>query len=164
MGSVVFIDNNIFEISNGGNTLVGFCDNPDVNNFIDSHFNVYHINSDIANNPFSYAIVDNGNVLTLTITNGNGDTAIYRNEVLNLEDNTLSQLQLFYSPVLQDVVLSGPEQEIKASIYSLTGQRQHTIVQSSNKPISVSELSLGVYIVSITNFNNESQTYKFVKR
>lgn len=73
--------------------------------------------TDFPNNPFNYEIVDENGALTLTITNGNNDTAIYRNASLSVEEQILDSIRVAYNPENETLLLTGSVLEQSVELF-----------------------------------------------
>jgi hypothetical protein len=109
-----------------------------------------YININSINNNFSYAFTYQPNYIVLTITNGNGDQAIYRNQQLGVSSNEKSEVDLYPNPVTSSFQLDiDAGSNIKTvRIFSVDGKE----VMHFKKPqdsYNVSQLSPGIYFVKI---------------
>ncbi len=73
-----------------------------------------------------------------------------------------ANIQLFPNPAKSELQINSPTRVISASILNLTGQEVLKINNVEGK-ISVATLPSGIYIVQLTNINNEVTVMKFVK-
>lgn len=142
------------------------CENEDQFNFIEVHSSFYiDLPSSPPLNPFNYEITEESGIITLTITNGNNDTAIYRNVPLSLEENELDNLKVIYNAQNETLLLTGYilEPTIKVAIYNLAGQQQETSDFTNGTSINVKNLPTGIYLITLRNTNGQKVTRKFVK-
>jgi len=113
-----------------------------------------------------YEIFENGTYRTLTITNPNGNYALFANEVpLSISDNPIPQFLIV--PTLVEstfTVHSVSNIEIqKITIYNIYGQITYSTNRHQTK-IDVSHLPAGVYFVSLEDTVHRITTIKIVKR
>jgi hypothetical protein len=109
-----------------------------------------YVNTNAPNNPFSYSFTYQPNFIVLTVTNGNGDQAIYRNQQLGISSNDKSEVDLYPNPVTSSFQLDiDAGSNIKTvRIFSVNGKE----VMHFKKPqgsYNVSRLLPGVYFVKI---------------
>ena len=140
------------------------CPNPQQAMYLFFHGSFYgDFNTGVTTNPFEYEITTIDNSIQLTITNGNGDIAIYGDEALSVADNDNTQIQTNYDAAQKKILVTGLTQNASATIYNLSGQLEIWYNISSNAAIPVNLLSNGIYFVNIVQGNKRSMTYKFVK-
>ena len=144
-----------------GNPFGSTCDNMSTLDFLFDHASFYE---EPIPNPFNYEITEDSGVITLTITNGNDDTAIYRNIPLSIEENNLKNIKLVYHKKIETLSFIGALfQGLQATVYSITGQKKLATALDNNATIEVSDLAKGVYFVSLSTTDNQRGTYKFIK-
>lgn len=134
--------------------------------FLQNHASLYiDLPSSPPLNPFNYEITEENSVITLTVTNGNNDTAIYRNVPLSLEENELDNLKVIYNAQNETLLLTGYvlEPTIKIAIYNLVGQQQETSDFTNGTSINVKNLPTGIYLITLRNNNGQNVIRKFVK-
>lgn len=166
LGDFTSITNTNFELFDFVDPFGFGCSSDIAFNYLENH-SLFYISdpADFPNNPFNYQITDENGVLTLTITNGNNDTAIYRNVPLSLEENELDNLKVTYSAQNETLVLTGYvlEPTIKIAIYNLAGQQQETSDFTNGTSINVKNLPTGIYLITLRNNNGQNVIRKFVK-
>jgi len=94
--TTTYYGNDVFEIFEGI-ILVDFGCNPDAMAFMGKHHSFYGID-DVPpyNNPFDYIIEPNGNDQMLTVTNVNGDQAIYGTQPILTVEGLIKVLLLSF--------------------------------------------------------------------
>ncbi len=115
-------------------------------------------------NSFTYAFSNpQNNLIILTITNANGDQAIYRNQELSVNNIQKTNVSLFPNPANEYFTLEGGENEIqKIIIYNLVGKEIKTFRAQENYHIN--ELSNGIYFVKITDVFHREIIQKMIKK
>lgn len=141
------------------------CVNPAIQEFFRAHGRFYgDLNTGITINPFSYTIESNTNTLTLTVFNGENNTAIYNNETLSLSNSSLRDVALRYDLKTENLSLSGGDTTSRIIVFDISGQRLLETSLATGAPINMQSFSKGVYLVAInTAPNNNINTFKFVK-
>jgi len=113
----------------------------------------------------SYEIIDEGENSTLTITDTNGDYAIYENEMLlSVDDTTKPKFSIYPTLVKTSFNIKyDPFSKIqKIKIYNSYGQIVADI-EKIESDIDISYLSTGIYLVTI-HFNDFNiETKKIIK-
>ncbi len=154
-----------FEISDGGPVLEGVCGDPVVIEFMENHYSIYLTQDEVAKNPFSYEIITDNDVTSLVVTNVDGDQAFYNNTpILSVKDINKLVISLYPNPV-QDQLLINSKRKLKtANIYSITGKlvAEHTL--SHTAVINTSELSKGLYFITVEDMGDNKTTKRFVKK
>ncbi|MDQ7916133.1 T9SS type A sorting domain-containing protein [Mesonia sp. MT50] len=130
----------------------------------DEKFAIDFIDIDDFLNPFSYTFATQPNYIVLTITNGNGDQAIYRNQQLAVASMEKVAVNLYPNPVtnhFQLEVESG--KNIKSvRIFSVDG-KEVLHFEEAQITYDVSYLPAGIYFVKIKSETGES-VKKMLKR
>ncbi|MDT0295914.1 T9SS type A sorting domain-containing protein [Mesonia ostreae] len=108
-------------------------------------------------NPFSYAFTTQPNYIVLTITNGNGDQAIYRNEQLAVANKEKVAVHLYPNPVTNNFQLEVESgKNIKSlRIFSVNG-KEVLGFKEAQSTYDVSQLPAGIYFVKIKSETGES--------
>lgn len=143
--------------------LPGVCGNPDLNEFMFDHYGFYGLDNGNPTNSFNYTITEENSILTLTITNGNDDVAVYRNVPLSVEENSITKIELYYNSSTQKISFTGIMEPSDVKIYDLTGKQHITSKVASNQQIDINQLSKGIYIIKIENSENSQRTFKMIK-
>ena len=110
--------------------------------------------------------VTNVSAMNMQITLAPGEYKIFGNQLSTVLSNesfeVFSKLQLYPNPTSNAFMLTLDAQKVE--IYAVTGQLVKTENNTiANKEISISDLSKGIYIVKITNFDNVSVSKKLIK-
>lgn len=96
--------------------------------------------------------------------NALGDAALYSliTETLSVEDYDLIANKVFPNPAKDFLHVDDRFYSGKIEIYSILGEKvfEHDIID--NKPLNISDLAPGVYILRLSNENN-SESMKFIK-
>ena len=93
---IFFDGSTLFNLDDNPLLLLGGCIDPFYTDFMDLHYSIYFVNQGLAKNPFNYQIEnEGGGIKTLTITNNEGNLAIYGNQELAIRDQKLPQIVLF---------------------------------------------------------------------
>jgi hypothetical protein len=117
--------------------------------------------------PLSYTIVEDGEEVVLTITNSNGDTAVFSNRVLSTGDfKTKSAFSLYPNPlgnVLNISAINGKSYEF--AIYDATGKIMLTkeINTALKAKVDVKHLPSGMYFAKLTTNGVSVYNKKLVK-
>jgi hypothetical protein len=117
--------------------------------------------------PLSYTIVEDGEEAVLTITNSNGDTAVFSNRVLSTGDfKTKSAFSLYPNPlnnVLNISTVNG--KSYKFTIYDATGKIMLTkeINTAFKAKVDVKHLPSGMYFAKLTTNGVSVYNKKLVK-
>lgn len=137
---------------------------PNADMFDTTYFSEFYDFDNTHPNPFSYAFTTQPNYIVLTITNDNGDQAIYRNEQLAVANKEKVAVNLYPNPVtnhFQLEVESG--KKIKSiRIFSVNGKKVLHFKEAQST-YDVSYLPAGIYFVKIKSEAGES-VKKMLKR
>ena len=124
------------------------CPSQDIRDYTNLHLDNYFDNFIGFYNPYSYEIISAGDNLQLTITNGNGDAAVYNNVLLNAPQFDESSISLYPNPV-KDLLYVENNQPIQQLLfYNALGQ-QVLSVQAPEGSVSVGSLAKGLYFVEV---------------
>jgi len=148
-----YTDSNTFYLYTTSSTL-SECGVPEVNNFYNQYISVFLNHSP---GPYTYQVVNDGDInYTLTITNEQGEKAVFNTNLLAANQQTVSDVLIYPNPV-QDLLSVSSEKQIKyISIFDTLGKQ---ILQSTNNQIDFSSVSNGCYVVMV-QFNDDSKIYK----
>lgn len=109
--------------------------------------------------PLDYVIdTSSGNSLFLTVTNQYGDSAIYSNSNLSVQEIQNNKITIFPNPVVDKIVLSNFDsfENLKIEIFDLQGKLILKREENSGKrEFDLSGLKSGVYIITVLNSTNE---------
>ncbi len=151
------------------NILLYECNYPETRDFQNAYF--YEFYSGYPTNQtftFNY-ILDAGpnEEFQLTIINGGGDTAIYGNAALSIQDNTFSQFTLFPNPAKNELFLNSKNTtgNLKLKIFNIEGKllSTQTVAIQDQTSIDVSNLSSGMYFLNIEDENGSKAIKRFLK-
>lgn len=143
------------------------CDMFENSIFQDIYFvEFFQTETNAVSDPIEYEILtDSDGNKQLTLTNSNGDVAVYGDQLLGVEDNRLPTFTIASNPVQNTLSLVLPESLKNSSIevYDIRGKLQISKT-STNTTVAtdVSNLTNGVYLVVVTNSVTKS-IKKFIK-
>jgi len=153
------IDFNDFYLYDNLNIGLTQCNITENNNFQNLYF-AFFLNN--LPGPFGYTVIDESGTKTLTITNTNGDQAIYGNFVLSTQEYINSLFTVYPNPV-KDILTIEEQSNIEiesTSIYNYLGQK---LVTAQQRKIDMSNLKAGVYLLKIKLVNGQIATKKVIK-
>ncbi|RDK88567.1 T9SS type A sorting domain-containing protein [Marinirhabdus gelatinilytica] len=162
-GEVVFDNPNpTFSFSSGPGGTTADCQNPINKPFENAYFDFFE---DYAVNAFTYETTTSGTTKTLLITNANGDTALYGDEVLAIKDVMAASVLVFPNPVQEVLTVSANKTMVKEiSIFNIQGQEVMTVkFQQKHQTIDVGSLKSGIYFLKAESGAGHTLTQKFVK-
>ncbi len=141
---------------------LGSCMNSPGFEGFDEYEAVYFQNyweSSLNGNAHFYYLVDSAaSIKTLTITNINGDQAIYNNTYLTNEENLLETYSIFPNPVKDRIFVAGIN--IKGlTLFNFLGQKINT---TNENEMDVSNYKKGIYLLEIKTKNNHKMTKKII--
>ncbi len=88
---------------------------------------------------------------------------IHANDVLGISENILEGFKFYPNPVKSELNLSAKTTIDQVSIYNLLGQQVYSEkMNSSNKTINISNLSKGLYVMTVTSEGNTA-SFKILK-
>lgn len=154
-----------FTITDGWTRLDGVCGQPDRIEFMENHYSIYLTQDEVAKNPFSYEIITDNDVTSLVVTNVDGDQAFYNNTpTLSVKDINKLVISLYPNPVQDQLLINSKRKLTTANIYSITGKlvAEHTL--SHTAVINTSELSKGLYFITVEGMDGNKTTKRFVKK
>lgn len=156
--NVTYISENEFSSTKVSMTLVD-CYPPDFElNYFVSFFGNTNIGDGVYRN-FTYSILETSTGKVLTLTNENGDKAIYGTEKLAVNDVSAQKIGLYPNPVKDQLTIKTNDKIEKVEIYSQTGQLVKT---ADSKEINTSTLPKGNYILKIKT-DKSTVTEKLIK-
>lgn len=101
---------------------------------------------------------------TLTLTNLNGNYAVYGRQTLSLKSIDIQQqVSVYPNPVSSVLNIESKGEVIKYSIYNLNGSLISDFRANSVNKIDVSKLNSGIYFLKLMSENKQIQTLKFIK-
>ena len=128
----------------------------------DLYYGFYENNQDF---PFTYILTNDGTNSSLEITANNGDRAIYGDApVLEIENFELENIIIFPNPIQDQLFVNATVQLEKASIYTVNGKlvAEHTMPHIA--VINTSDLSQGLFFITIEDIEGNKVTKKLVKK
>ena len=129
---------------------------------------IYYSFYDVEDITFTYTIettlIEGNEVIILDVQKPNGDYAIYgETPPLSVTSNTLSNVAIYPNPATNFLTVQLDNQHIKTLIiHTLKGDRIDVSHQSN--AIDVSNLSKGMYFLSLTTTNGQKAVKKFIKK
>lgn len=167
----IFYINDLFEILGDVFFLVDECFFPDHENelLLMQKHNLFYGDfqiTGIANNPFNYTIETINDFLQLTITNGEGDWAVYNSVLLSTPTFDQKSFTMYPNPVKENLTINNTsDQNVTATIYDVIGTAlQKLLLEANTSTINVKALNTGLYFVVFENESGERVSKKFVKR
>ena len=156
------IDISVFYIINDNCTL------PETLTFEDLYFNSFY-NWTVADQTFGYVIESGtGNTEMLTLTNQQGDTAIYGNYLLALENFKPPYFSIHPNPATNRLFVSSstPSVTLKIKTYSIAGKLLSTqnVTKAKQASVDVSSLFSGIYFLQFEDEAGNTSIKKFVKQ
>ncbi|MAZ72039.1 MAG: hypothetical protein CMC70_02730 [Flavobacteriaceae bacterium] len=145
--------------------LGGTCIDIDNINFTSEYYSFFEDGTGIKN-PFAYEITDSGGALSLLISNVNGDTALYGDETLAINEVASPSLSVFPNPVMDVLHIHSTTEIFKTvTIFNLQGQEVMSLkFQQNNPTIDTGNLQAGVYFLKAESDTEKQFTAKFVKK
>lgn len=148
--------------------LVGTCGAPENWEFAAMYFSVFY-DMEIAKNPFSYTITteDNG-TKSLLISNPDGDSALYGNELLSTTGfNNDTDFIVYPNPAIDLLYISkNPTSTIKnIAIYNIQGSMVRSIPNSevNGNTVNIQQLDSSIYFMVFKIENGDSIVRKISK-
>ena len=167
-GSIVEYQNDIFLLEDFFVALVGVCSQPDETEFIHNHYSIYgdYEDTGIANNPFTYTIEPVDTYLQLSITNGDGDWAVYNSVLLSTASFDATAFDICPNPVTDKLFIESQENISQAAVYDIHGKLIKTIRfnPENSVEIDVRHLQNGIYFLKIETESGSVATEKFIKK
>lgn len=154
---------NTFE-SLGFVELGGSCNNIENLNFTALYFSFLDNSQPLE--IFEYEITTSGDSKSLLLTNRLGDTALYGNALLAVNEVEKLTISLFPNPANDKLSISSNGHEIETvSIFNLQDQEVMTLKLQLKEPIiDTSGLQAGVYFLKAESETGQQLTAKFVKQ
>jgi len=111
--------------------------------------------------PLSYTIEDQQNGLRrLTVTNEDGDRAIYRNQYLSVDELAKPQAIVYPNPVTEELFIRSATQIENVRIYSVQGK---LVLESSSTTLDVTSMQNGLYFIEIAS-DEGKEIHKIIKQ
>jgi hypothetical protein len=164
-GELVFDNTNTnFSFNNGLSVTLLPCDLQENNDFETIYFNFYL--SDITE-PFGYEIINEGNnTISLIVSSLNGNTAIYNNALLSIQEISESKLIIYPNPVSTTLNISEDVKILNSEIkiFDTFGKVLNVYIFNENSTeINISNLNSGVYFLQFIELNGSKSVVKFIK-
>jgi len=154
---------NIFTLEHGYVTLIENCQTSTKESFQALYFGVFW-DGEIAKNPFSYTIVDDGSFLSLEVVNALGAIAHYTNAPLATSKFESKTISVYPNPVTNHLNITSEVLLQSIDIYDIQGREVHAIqFQPENPKINTETLNAGVYFLKAESNTGQLLTAKFVK-
>jgi len=153
-------DFNNFYLYDNLNYELTQCNISENNNFQGLYFDYF---LDALPGPFNYQVITNDSTQTITITNINGDQAIYSNNVLSTQDYIDTLFTIYPNPTTDNIIIN-EKTNIKIeniNIYNTLGQ---LIIKTKNNIINLSNFENGLYLLNIKLENGKQLTKKIIKQ
>ena len=93
--------------------------------------------------------------------NPNGSPNAINNGLISVDDISMDQIKIYPNPVQRTLYISGLSEIAKIEVYSVMGQRVLVDYDTSN--INVSQLSQGLYYLTISKGNQRTHITTFIK-
>ena len=166
----IVYDSITFEIIGDYYVLVDECFFPDHENellLMQKHDLFYGDlqNTGAINNPFSYIIEPVDTYLQLTITNGDGDWAVYNSVLLSTASFDATVFDIYPNPASDKLFIESQENISQVAVYDIHGKLIKTIRfnPENSVEIDVRHLQNSMYFLKIETENNRVATEKFIK-
>lgn len=124
-----------------------------------SKYAPFYRDAETTGDPLSYTIEEVQNKRTLTVTNLEGDQAIYSNQYLSISDNTRSKIVVYPNPVTDELFIESDIEIEKVRVYSLQGK---LILETASSNINFSSLHTGLYFVEI-GYSQGKELHRIIK-
>jgi hypothetical protein len=170
-GVIYNADEPLFEITGDHYILIDLCspDDPNELMFMQQHDLIF---GDLSSstmtyyNPFTYIIETIDDYLKLTITNGEGDWAVYNSVLLSTTSFTQNSFTFYPNPAKEILTIATRFSEsFTTNVYDMTGKLlQSQVFATAPYQMNVASLNPGVYFVVFENGTGEWVSKKFVKR
>ncbi|WP_019039276.1 T9SS type A sorting domain-containing protein [Psychroflexus tropicus] len=162
---IQYSDNMNFTLSGQGLTFEG-CFVEEYDAFDTIYYNNFFGFVEGFFQPFTYEITQESFTLKkLTITNTNGDQAVYFSQTLSIQDeNEFASVQLYPNPAQNKFSIESDLSIEQVKIYTLTGKvvaKFHSEPKSSTYDISF--LLSGIYFVEVTSLEGKKTVTKLIK-
>jgi|SRR5690606_6199531 len=143
------------------------CGLPDTLIFEDAYYDGF-FNWQVMDQTFNYVLeIGPNDTRMLTITNTEGDVAIYGNAALSIKNNMASQVSIYPNPAKENLLIDSKNKigALKINIFSIAGKMLNTQKTNINgqTSIDVSGLKSGIYFLHIEDENGKKEVKKFIK-
>ena len=152
---------NSFIIRDIGWTL-SFCDIADQAIFETSYMNFFNLNEDI----YTFEMTGSGSDAMLTIYNGNEVELNYGRQALSINSFTAKKTKLItdISNHRLQLISVTPLVNNPYSIYDISGRLITSAYIDGSNNIEIDILASGSYVLKIMNSQNQTESFKFLKR
>lgn len=118
--------------------------------------------------PMNYEIINEANYLKLTLTDTNGNKAIYFSETLTVIEENLNEIKIYPNPVLTTLFIPSKLDTVTFNIFDSQGKVVFQKTKSKNKMEQVFKIDFsgfinGIYFLNIIDKKN-SKTYQIIKK
>ncbi len=113
-------------------------------------------------NPYTYVFSTFSNYIELTITNGNGDQAVYRNQQLAVSKKEKLEVNLYPNPVSSNFQLEWKEEIRSVRVFSVNG-KEILKYKEAKSNYDISHFNSGIYFVEVEGRRSKS-ILKLIKR
>lgn len=165
--NIIYAGTDVFEIFEAA-ILLDFGCNPDATAFMYRHYDFYGVDNTPHNNPFDYVIEANGNEQMLTVTNANGDQAIYGTQpILSVVGFDKSSIGVYPNPAKNELFLNSKNNgNLTLKILNTAGKLLSTqkLELENQSSIPISQLATGIYFLNIEDENGNTTIKKFIKK
>ena len=161
-GSIIYgITNDTFDLDGGPFSLLGTCSFE----FMIKHLFIYYDENDFPKNPFNYTFEDEGSNLVLTITNGDGDFAVYNNTFLSNPNFEHFSYHIHPNPVRDELFITSNTDLnlIGIFIHDVYGRLVKVLNDFDNKSIYLQDLNNGLYFIRLNDNSGRTAIRMFVK-
>ena len=119
-----------------------------------------------ANVTFTYILEEVGaEGLRLTVINSDGDTAVYGNPALSIQEEQKVVVSIFPNPVKETLYIESNIPVVSAIVYNISGQKLlHTAKITNSNSIDVTVLPSGMYFITLVSETGQQQLQKFIKK
>jgi hypothetical protein len=120
----------------------------------------------VYNNPFNYVIEPIDNYMQLTVSNGEGDWAVYNSILLSTSTFNQNSFNLYPNPVAETLFINNTfNQQVQAKMYDVSGKLlQSYLVETGQSQIDANLLQSGLYFVVFESEYGDTATRKFIKK
>jgi hypothetical protein len=164
---IVYFGDDSFENENGGTVLIGTCAQQSVIDFGNYHYSIYHDESFLAKNPFNYSFQEDGGIVTLTVTNVDGNQGVYTSELLSVSENELSDIIFYPNPVKNVLTIKASQilDNLSISIFDVTGKS--VLIKSAMSfdtyTLDIASFTSGIYFLELETANGLKKVEKIIK-
>ncbi len=143
------------------------CSFPETYDFEEVYFmDFFHFN--MMGLTFNYVLEIGANdTRMLTITNTEGDIAIYGNAALSIKNNMASRFTVFPNPVKNKLILTSKNTagNLEVNIFTIKGKLLGTenLVFENQTSIDVSNLTSGIYFLEIKDGTGKTEVKRLIK-